>query len=357
MDDDEEVAIEITVSNLNTCCITCLISYDDNDCVELADSYLTADKSVPIVDALKKVTNIDVSSNESLPTRICGSCLERLDGAYCFIRDACVSRVILQDYLRTKDDGYRLEQDQQPDDTNTFNAQDEAEVADDGTQTEDPNDMSAPTDNGSDAGSDDENTVDEINAVNIIRRRLKTETGRPRSSTTPEKGNRKRNARPRTRYKCDECNYTFARSSNLVDHKRLHMNVKLFSCDYCDKSFVQVGNLKTHMRTHTCEKPYVCPLCEKAYTQSSSLKTHMNSHINNKPHACDTCEKAFTNSSDLTKHKATHRKEKQYMCTICENRYFTQKVHLRSHLLRMHPRVDLTKYMSLGNTVPLRNTV
>ncbi|XP_052867140.1 zinc finger protein 852-like [Anopheles cruzii] len=348
MDDDEEVDIEITVSNLNTCCITCLMPYDDNDYEELAHGYLPSDKSVPVVEALTKVTNI-VSSNESLPTRICGPCLERLDSAYCFIRDACASRVILQDYLRTKDDGYRLEQGQQPEDADTFNAQDEAEVPGDGAQTEHPND-----DGGSDAGSDDDSTADEINAVNIIRRRLKTETSRPR---TTEKGDRQPNARPRTRYKCDECNYTFTRSSNLVDHKRLHMNVKLFSCEYCDKSFVQVGNLKTHMRTHTLEKPYVCPICDKAYTQSSTLKTHMNSHINNKPHACDTCEKAFTNSSDLTKHKATHRKEKPYVCMICENRFFTQKVHLRSHLLRMHPRVDLAKYLSLGTVeIPLGNT-
>lgn len=50
------------------------------------------------------------------------------------------------------------------------------------------------------------------------------------------------------RHKCDVCEKTFMRKSNLVDHLRLHANVRLFKCQYCDKEFVQAGNYRSHLR-------------------------------------------------------------------------------------------------------------
>jgi ribosomal protein L37AE/L43A len=43
---------------------------------------------------------------------------------------------------------------------------------------------------------------------------------------------------------CNVCQKKFQKRSNLIDHLRLHANVKVFSCDYCEKSFVQAGNFK-----------------------------------------------------------------------------------------------------------------
>lgn len=50
------------------------------------------------------------------------------------------------------------------------------------------------------------------------------------------------------RHKCDVCEKTFMRKSNLVDHLRLHANVRLFKCEYCSKEFVQAGNYRSHLR-------------------------------------------------------------------------------------------------------------
>lgn len=50
------------------------------------------------------------------------------------------------------------------------------------------------------------------------------------------------------RHKCDVCEKTFMRKSNLVDHLRLHANVRLFRCEYCSKEFVQAGNYRSHLR-------------------------------------------------------------------------------------------------------------
>lgn len=111
---------------------------------------------------------------------------------------------------------------------------------------------------------------------------------------------------------CNVCGKRFQKRSNLVDHLRLHADVKIYSCEHCERSFVQAGNYKAHLRVHTKEKPFSCDLCGKSYSQSSSLKIHKRSHTNERKYICDVCSKGFTNASDLTKHKLIHDPEKKY---------------------------------------------
>lgn len=111
---------------------------------------------------------------------------------------------------------------------------------------------------------------------------------------------------------CNVCDKKFQKRSNLIDHLRLHANVKVFTCEYCDRSFVQAGNYKAHLRVHTKEKPYACETCGKAYSQSSSLKIHIRSHTQERNYICDMCEKGFTNASDLAKHRLIHDPNKKF---------------------------------------------
>lgn len=74
---------------------------------------------------------------------------------------------------------------------------------------------------------------------------------------------------------CKVCDKTFLRKSNLIDHLRLHANLRLYQCEFCDKSFVQAGNFKSHLRIHTKERPFQCSVCPKTYNQSSALKVRI----------------------------------------------------------------------------------
>lgn len=78
---------------------------------------------------------------------------------------------------------------------------------------------------------------------------------------------------------CKVCDKTFLRKSNLIDHLRLHANLRLYQCEYCDKSFVQAGNFKSHLRIHTKERPFKCGVCPKTYNQSSALKVRFGTDI------------------------------------------------------------------------------
>lgn len=53
------------------------------------------------------------------------------------------------------------------------------------------------------------------------------------------------------RHSCTACDKTFMRKSNLIDHLRLHANIRPFKCEHCNKEFVQAGNYRSHLRVWT----------------------------------------------------------------------------------------------------------
>ncbi|XP_053667674.1 zinc finger protein with KRAB and SCAN domains 3-like [Anopheles marshallii] len=331
MSSKDECTFEITITNFSTCCRLCLSCNESDRYLDISKTTLDSDNDITLKEAMEKVTNNEILVTSKLPSKLCKLCSARVDDAYCFIQDFHRTNELLLNYLDNEALETVAEEHNNPDSCDSTESDEihmeiEQELEEQLVEESETNDR-----------SEDEKRA--LTAVEIVLQQIGMKASDPKPRAEQ---------RTATVHLCNVCDKSFLRRSNLVDHLRLHAQVKMYECDYCDKSFVQSGNLKSHLRTHTAEKPFECNICGKAFTQSSSMKTHMLTHTNVKPFACDVCEKGFTSSSDLNKHKRTHSGIKPYQCIICANRLFTQKVHLRNHLARMHPTSNITEALKLG---------
>ncbi|CAJ0587055.1 unnamed protein product, partial [Mesorhabditis spiculigera] len=145
-----------------------------------------------------------------------------------------------------------------------------------------------------------------------------------------------REAKP---YKCTQCIKSFANSSYLSQHMRIHLGIKPFGpCQYCGKKFTQLSHLQQHIRTHTGEKPYKCKFqgCEKAFSQLSNLQSHSRCHQTDKPFKCNSCYKCFTDEQSLLEHIPKHKESKHlkvHICPFCGKSY-TQATYLQKHMTK-----------------------
>ncbi|CAJ0959889.1 unnamed protein product, partial [Mesorhabditis belari] len=157
-----------------------------------------------------------------------------------------------------------------------------------------------------------------------------------------------REAKP---YKCTQCIKSFANSSYLSQHMRIHLGIKPFGpCQYCGKKFTQLSHLQQHIRTHTGEKPYKCKYqgCEKAFSQLSNLQSHSRCHQTDKPFKCNSCYKCFTDEQSLLEHIPKHKESKHlkvHICPFCGKSY-TQSTYLQKHMTK---HADRTRNMRFGN--------
>ena len=108
-------------------------------------------------------------------------------------------------------------------------------------------------------------------------------------------------------YACniDDCQKLFKTNKELIEHKKIHINIHTCPMNNCNKSFIDIINLRKHYKHHfPTIKRYFCPFegCGKSFTASYNLTIHYRIHIGKKPYKCLKCEKCFFDRANYRYH-------------------------------------------------------
>lgn len=132
---------------------------------------------------------------------------------------------------------------------------------------------------------------------------------------------------------CDKCpNQKFSTKQQLMKHSLTHKPLELiWKCPHCTMAFEALWKLQQHLfQKYLNYRPHKCDECEKSFYKLSDLKKHKDIHNDTKKHACTVCEMRFNNKSNMRRHMLRHTNEKPFLCPGCRNR-FKQLASMKRH--------------------------
>ena len=82
------------------------------------------------------------------------------------------------------------------------------------------------------------------------------------------------------RWKYGEWNRVFTKGWNILDHVRMHEDLRPYQCEFWNRAFTQKCNLTKHRQRHIVtdlkeRKKFKCRICEKSFTERYNLKVKM----------------------------------------------------------------------------------
>lgn len=156
---------------------------------------------------------------------------------------------------------------------------------------------------------------------------------------------------PRYRYpqkkikNCSLCDYSSI-YGNLKKHminvhgqgdKSSESRKLAYTCDICDKEFRQYTSLMNHLKIHDEVRDFHCTYCKASFRKAHYLRIHIDGvHLNKRPNKCDQCDAAYLMSNDLKRHKVQkHSKERPFQCYCCK-KFFGLASSLKAHIKGVH---------------------
>ncbi|XP_071855823.1 uncharacterized protein [Bombus fervidus] len=150
-------------------------------------------------------------------------------------------------------------------------------------------------------------------------------------------------------YSCALCNLEFTTRAELMEHRNLHLKVKIYSCVICRSMFSSAGALEIHMKDHGIEDPnernanISCVeygAVQEDSQDSNSVNVSAISDPSDKKNVCDMCGKIFSNSANLKRHiRNIHNVIRgNIICAHCRRTFKSKESHDR-HLATDHPKI------------------
>uniref|UniRef100_A0A8D8NUL5 Zinc finger protein 416 n=3 Tax=Culex pipiens TaxID=7175 RepID=A0A8D8NUL5_CULPI len=104
-----------------------------------------------------------------------------------------------------------------------------------------------------------------------------------------------------------------------------------YECAECGKRIRSPHTYQAHLRIHNGERPFQCSQCPRTFRISQGLVRHVREvHERRRTYACEICGDRFGNKRNLDQHRNRHTNERPYRCETCGSSY-NQKAALLIH--------------------------
>ena len=192
---------------------------------------------------------------------------------------------------------------------------------------------------------DDEQEDDQVNKYEENETsKEKEESPKKKKSVDPERA--KINYRKMFgTFLCPYCAKIFTLKRSLKKHiLNIHEGIRI-QCDQCPYQASGKASLKRHVEARHEGKLYYCDQCDNVYRSRFSLSIHQQSIHSDTEYKCDDCDFKTKQRSNLKKHREARHENIRYPCEFC-HKSLSQKGQLKVHMLKIHG-VDRRKYQTV----------